>query len=293
MRPRDLAAAAERAFVAAGIPAAEARLDAELLLRHVLGWDRATWVAGRDDDAPADLEARSAPLVARRAAREPVAYIRGVQAFYGRDFAVGPGVLVPRPETELLIEEGLAALATVTAPRVLDIGTGSGAIAVSLATELPSAQIIATDISPAALEVARRNAERNGVAGRISLLPGDLFAAFDGDVAAFDLMVSNPPYIRRAEIATLEPEVNRWEPRGALDGGIDGMEFYRRIAAQAWRFLTPKGALALEIGADMGREVCPVFNQAERYREVAVFQDYAGRDRVAVARIATDLACSN
>lgn len=293
-RVRELLSHGVRCLAAAGIESA--RLDAEVLLGHVLALTREQLIVMPDLPLGAEQAERFQSLLARRLQREPVAYIVGKQEFWSLDFQVTREVLIPRPETERLIEVALALageLRSDTPLRVLDIGTGSGAIAVSLATEFASAEIIATDISPSALEVAQRNAERNEVADQIKYLPGDLFAVLDGDVAAFDLVVSNPPYIRRAEIATLEPEVNRWEPRGALDGGIDGMEFYRRIAAQAWRFLTPNGALALEIGADMGREVCAAFNQAGRYRAVAVFQDYAGRDRVVGAKVATNFVGSN
>ena len=177
--------------------------------------------------------------------------------------------------------------------RVLDIGTGSGAIAVSIAKELPSARIYATDISPSALAIARRNATLNGVVERITFLCGDLFAALADHEAQFDLIVANPPYIRRAEIATLKPEVSQWEPSAALDGGADGLDFYRRIAAQAGQFVAPNGTIALEIGAGMGSEVTSILIQAGCFQDVKIVHDYAGRDRVAVAKVAADRNCSN
>jgi release factor glutamine methyltransferase len=209
---------------------------------------------------------------------------------------VGPDVLIPRPETERLVELALSLAAPLTSTkplRVLDLGTGSGVIAVSLATEIPAAEIIATDISPAALAVARQNARINGVAERIEFCCGDLTDALADQASPFNLILSNPPYIRHADVAALEPEVSLYEPRAALDGGADGLDFYRRIAAGAWRFLAPNGALALEIGADIGQEVCALFNQTGRYQEIVVLQDYAARDRVAVAKGRVDPACSS
>jgi len=293
-RLRDVIGQAAQILTRAG--SESATLDAEVLLGHALALTREQLIVMADSPLGAEPAERFQSLLARRVRREPVAYIIGRQEFWSLDFQVTRDVLIPRPETERLIEVALLLAAQMRSEqplRVLDIGTGSGAIAVSLATELPTAEIIATDISPTALAVAQRNADRNEVADQIKYLPGDLFAVLGGDIAAFDLIVSNPPYIRHPKMATLEPEVSRWEPPGALDGGIDGMKFYRRIAAHAWRFLTPNGALALEIGADMGREVCAVFNRAGRYREVAVFQDYTGRDRVVGAKVATDTVCSN
>ncbi len=280
MRLRDLAAGAERVFAAAGIPAAEARLDAELLLRHVLGWDRATWFTRRDEAAAGDIDGRFAPLVTRRAGREPVAYIRGVQAFYGRDFAVGPGALIPRPETELVVEEGLAAIAAVAEPRVLDIGTGSGCLAVTLALERPSARIWATDVSEAALDWARRNAGQFGVASRVT----PLLAAGTGDLAGpFDLMVSNPPYVREGDRHSLQPEVARHEPASALFAGGDGLDVVRALAPEAWAVLTPGGTLVMEIGVGQAAEVRRVLGAAG-FAAMRVRDDLQGIPRVVVAR---------
>lgn len=293
-RVHELLSQGVRCLAAAGIESA--RLDAEVLLGHVLAVTRAQLIVAADLWLQADQVQRFEALLQRRLSREPVAYITGRQEFWSLDFQVTRDVLIPRPETERLIEVALTLtgeLRSDTPLRVLDIGTGSGVIAVSVATELPWAEIVATDVSTVALEVAQRNAARNEVAGRITFLAGDLFAAIAERIGRFDLLVSNPPYIRRAEIATLEPEVGRWEPRAALDGGVDGLDFYRRIAAAAWQFLTPNGALALEIGADMGGEVCAIFNQAGRYRDVAVFQDYAGRDRVVGAKVASNFVGSH
>jgi release factor glutamine methyltransferase len=272
-------------LVNAGIETA--RLDAEVLLGHLLAMSREQLVVATDFPLPAEDAQRYEAWLRRRLQREPVAYIIGHQEFWSLDFQVTRDVLIPRPETERLIEVSLmlaAELGVGKSLRIADIATGSGAIAVSLAKELPSASIIATDKSVAALKIARRNAALHGVLDRLTLLSGDLFEAIPDDTARFDLIVSNPPYIQSAEISTLEPEVSRWEPRAALDGGVDGLDYYRRIAAQAQRFLTPQGAVAMEIGADMGREVSVILNESRLYRDLAVFQDYAARDRVVVAK---------
>lgn len=286
-RLRDALVLGVERLAAAGVDSP--RLDAEVLLAHCLEMTREQLVIA--GDLPLTLAAARGfeILLGRRLQREPIAYITGKQEFWSLDFLVTPDVLIPRPETERLIEAALllgAEMASHQPLRVLDIGTGSGAIAVSLAKEMPTALIYATDISPAALAVARRNALRHRVADRMRFFCGDMLAALGEKIARFDLLVSNPPYIRRAEIDTLEPEVRDWEPRGALDGGADGLNFYRLIAAQAWRYLNSNGAVVLEIDAAVGFEVAALFQQAERYREVAILQDYSGRDRVVVAKTA-------
>lgn len=264
------------------------RVDGEVLLAHCLNVSREQLlVASEMPIAPAAAR-RFETLLARRVQREPVAYITGKQEFWSRDFAVTPDVLIPRPDTERLVEVSLLCAAQFPAStllRIADLCTGSGAVAVCLACELPSAQIYATDISPAALTIARGNADTHQVAQRMQFFAGDLFDALvPRSAVRFDLIVSNPPYVRRGEIVTLAPEVSRWEPRVALDGGIDGLEFYRRIAAAASEYLAERGALVLEVGADMASEVSAICADTGRYREIEVFQDYAGRDRVIVAR---------
>ncbi len=208
MRLRDLADGARRRLEAAGIPRAEAALDAELLARDALGWDRATWLTRRDDDERAveqqtvaargigAFRAAFDARVARRAMREPMAYIRGTQEFYGREFLVGPGVLIPRPETELVVDEAKAAAMGRRTPRLADIGTGSGCLAVTLALELPSAAIVATDISAEALTIARGNAAAHQVGARITFVETSYLTGVAG---LFDLIVANPPYVREAE----------------------------------------------------------------------------------------------
>ena len=293
-RLRDVIGQAAQILTRAG--SESATLDAEVLLGHALALTREQLIVMADSPLGAEPAERFQSLLARRLQREPVAYITGNQEFWSLDFQVTRDVLIPRPETERLIEVALLLAAQLRSEqplRVLDIGTGSGAIAVSIAKELPSARIYATDISPSALAIARRNATLNGVVERITFLCGDLFAALADHEAQFDLIVANPPYIRRAEIATLKPEVSQWEPRTTLDGGADGLDFYRRIAAYAGHFLAPNGAIALEIGAGMGSEVLPILVQAGLYRDVKIFHDYAGRDRVAVAKVAADRNGSN
>jgi release factor glutamine methyltransferase len=262
------------------------RLDAELLLGHVLNMTRAQLVVTANSPLTRKQWEQYEAVLTRRLRHEPVAYIRGRQEFWSLDLDVTPKVLIPRPETERLVEIvlGLAAdFRVADVLRIVDLGTGSGAIAIALASELSGAQVWAVDCSTAALSVARRNATRNGVADRIHFLQSDLFAGLEFFKNRFDLIVSNPPYIRCGDIANLEPEVSRWEPRGALDGGFDGLDYYRRIVAEAFDYLSPGGAVALEIGADMGSSVTALFSGAGGI-DAQVFQDYSCKDRVVVAR---------
>ena len=273
-----------RRLLGAGIDSA--RLDAELLLGCALGLSREELILAAANNISVAESNRYEDLLIRRVNREPLAYITGKQEFWSLDFLVSRDVLVPRPETEILVELALGHLAEANdreLPRILELGTGSGAIAVALATELPQAQIVATEISPAALAIARQNASRNGVVMRF--LQGDLFSALDQELENyFDLIISNPPYISRDEISTLDAEVSRWEPRAAVDGGIDGLDFYRRIAEKAPAYLRQTGAVAVEIGAMMGSVVLALFKNSAAYADVQVHQDYSGRDRVVIAR---------
>lgn len=273
-----------RCLVSADIDTA--RLDAELLLGHVLGMTREQLVVDANRLLSPEQSEQYQSFLLRRLQREPVAYITGRREFWSLDFCVSSDVLIPRPETEVLVEVTLKLAAPSGAGqalRILDVGTGSGAIAVALASELPAAEIFATDVSEAALSIARRNALRHQVAKRIRFLQGDLFGALSEIREGFHLIVSNPPYIRHGEIADLDPEVSLWEPRSALDGGFDGLDFYRRIAAEAFRRLPPNGAVALEIGADMGAAVTALFEKVAAYAHVKVYQDYSGKDRIVVA----------
>jgi release factor glutamine methyltransferase len=269
-----------------GAGIATARLDAEVLLAHVLSLSREQiMVLGDRGLVPVQLE-RYGELLQRRFARVPLAYITGRQEFWSMDFQVTPEVLVPRPETERLVEIALMLTSNASAVRplrILDIGIGSGAVAISLAKELPLATFWATDVSPAALAIARSNALRHGVAERISFICADLCKPFAAMHDRFELIVSNPPYIRSADMAGLAPEVGQWEPRLALDGGTDGMDFYRRFATELSSCLNPDGAIAVEIAADAGVLVSELF-VAAGFKKVEIFQDYARRDRVVVAK---------
>jgi release factor glutamine methyltransferase len=262
-----------------------AALDAAVLLGHTLEFTREQLVLAADRIiSPAQLRAYGC-LVARRCAHEPTAYITGRREFWSLDIFVTPAVLIPRPETERVVEIvlELTGESRATGPlRILDIGTGSGAIAVALASELPRAKIFATDISGAALAVAAENAARNRVAEKIEFVRSDLFDRIPTD-EPIDLIVSNPPYVCRGEIAALDPGVSRWEPRTALDGGTDGLDFYRRMAAQVFDRLRSNGAVVVEIGAGMAEAVRAIFKDGAGCAEVEIHKDYAGKERVVVA----------
>ncbi|MET0690924.1 MAG: peptide chain release factor N(5)-glutamine methyltransferase [Candidatus Binatia bacterium] len=272
-----------RRLLAAGIESG--RLDAELLLGHVLGMSREQLVIGASMPLSQEQWQSYESILLRRLDAEPTAYITGRQEFWSKDFRVTPAVLVPRPETECLVEIALKLAADWHEPlRILDLGTGSGAIAIALAGELPETTIFATDISHAALVLARQNAARYGVTGQIHFLQGDLFEAIRKAGAKFHLILSNPPYIRRSEIAELAPTVSRWEPRVALDGGPDGLEYYRRLAGSAIDYLLPSGAIIVEIGVDMGVSARALFTNAAACVDATIAQDYSGQDRIVVAR---------
>src|SRR5262245_7869240 len=277
IRLRDALSQAANLLARAGIE--NATLDAEVLHSHGLGLTREELIVTGDSTVSAEQAKRCAALLARRLQREPVAYIVGRQEFWSLEFQVTPDVLIPRPDTESLVEVALR-LAAASPPaqslRVLDVGTGSGAIAIALAKELPLAENYASDIDPSALTIAHRNAVLNGVACRINFFCGDLFEGLGNK--RFDLIVCNPPYIRSAEIDTLKPEVSRWEPRSALDGGVDGLDYYRRIAFEAGRFLTTDGAVVLEIGASTGEKVLSILARARFCRGAEIVCDYAGRE---------------
>jgi release factor glutamine methyltransferase len=276
------------------------RLDAELLLAYVLGWKRARLLAeGRQLLTEAQADAFR-DLVARRAALEPVAYLIGHKEFYGIDLAVDRRALMPRPETELLVELALGfarrtnderrttnderqreldtpPLAIVQRPSsIVDVGTGSGAIAIALALHLPAAQIDAIDISPDALALARQNVERHGLTGRVRLLQGDLLKPLTESV---DLIVGNLPYTILSEI---DEGVRRHEPHLALDGGADGLALYRRLLSQAPAYLKPGGVILLEVGATQGTAVMNLARGAFPAAAVSVHHDLAGHDRVVV-----------
>jgi len=279
-RLRDLVDAARTRLVAAGVPADEAALDAELLLRDALGWDRATWLSRRDEPAKPGAAGRFEITLNRRAAREPMAYIRGVQEFYGRPFQVRSGVLIPRPETELLIGEALTALAACSAPTVADIGTGSGCLAVTLALECARVSVVATDISTAALAVARANAADHGVAARIAFVATSLL---EGVAGHFDLIVTNPPYVAEVDAPLLAPEVVAHEPHVALFAGRDGLREVRAIVNTATSALAPGGSLVMEVGAGQWPEVRAALAAAGLGTHARVRHDLQGIPRAVVA----------
>lgn len=271
-----------------------ARLDAECLLAQVLGFPRWRLTVERKRRLAPEEFAGYLALLQRRESREPLAYLLGRREFWSLTLAVSPGVLVPRPETETLVEAALAAVRGAAcgsavsrspSPVVVDLCTGTGAVAIALARELPGARVYATDVSRRALRIARWNAERHGVAGRITFLRGDLWRALDGrgPEGGADLVVSNPPYIPSGAIPGLMPEV-QWEPRRALDGGPDGLAFHRAIIAGAPQHLTPGGFLLLEIGADQAEAVRGLFERAGGFGAPRVHRDLAGYDRVVAAR---------
>jgi release factor glutamine methyltransferase len=225
-----------------------AHRDALLLLLYALGIDRAALHADPGRTLTLDQQARYESLILRRLASQPIQYITGEQEFYSLALHVSPAVLIPRPETEHLIEAVLAELKSDAALQILDVGTGSGAIAIALARHLPNAHVTATDISPAALEVAAANAGRHNLASRIRFVEADLLDAFTPCEGSFDAIVSNPPYVPAGARATLHPQVRDFEPAAALFAGVDGLDVYRRLIPQARAALLPGGLLALEIG---------------------------------------------
>lgn len=257
------------------------RLDAEVLLAHVLGVTRAGLHLRWPEPLEPAAAAAFAGLVARRAAHEPVAYLIGERAFYDVDVRVNGHVLIPRPETEHLVEEALAwAAAGERAGRLLrlaDVGTGSGALAVVLARRLPQARVWAVDLSPAALAVAAGNVARYGLGERVLPLCGDLLMPLAGPL---DLIVANLPYVRRDEVPTLMPDVAAYEPWLALDGGADGLDLIRRLLPQAAERLARPGLLLLEIDPRQAGAVAALGHSELADAQVAVRQDHAGRERV-------------
>ena len=267
MNPRALLKATASAFRNAGIPDPE--VDAALLLSHVTGQPPLSLRLDMTTVLSADVLTRFDVLVSRRLTRQPLQYLLNTQPFLGRDFYVDERVLIPRPETELLAERAIAALRANPHPIALDLCCGSGALAVSMALEVPGAQIHAADLSPDALAVTAKNAE---------LHQGDLFAAVPE--IAFDVIVSNPPYISSADCLTLQEEVRR-EPMMALDGGTDGLNFYRRIASDAPKFLRPGGVLLLEVGFDQAEAVMALLAD---FADVQAHEDYQHIPRMIEAR---------
>jgi len=254
------------AMRAAGVE--DPRLDAELLLAEATGWDRARLAADPEAEIPPAAARRFGETVRCRLRREPVAYITGRKGFRYLELAVDPRVLIPRPETELLVELALE----LRPRRVLDVGTGSGAIALAVAAELPECEVVATDTSSAALEVARANAERLGLADRVELVEGTL-----PDSDEFDLVLANLPYVSEAEWGGLEPEVTEWEPREALLAGPDGLDAIRALFEAG----PLANRVALEVGAGQAETVSGLMREAG-FGQIEGRKDFAGIDRVVV-----------
>ena len=264
-----------------------ARRDAELLLLYVVRRERAALLARWKEKLDENEKVRYLELIERRMAGEPIQYILGETEFYGLPFRVTRDVLIPRPETEHLVEKAIALAAGFAWPRIVDVGTGSGAIAVALADALPNAAITATDLSAPALAIARENAMRNNVDGRIRFLRGNLLepiapadAIFPDSVESFDLVLSNPPYVPRGDRASLAVEVRDFEPALALFAGDDGLEVYRRLIPAAYSVLAPNGFIALETGYGQAEAVRALLD-ASGYRHIEFTPDLQGIPRVA------------
>ena len=280
LRERLLAARAR--LIAAGVDNNEAVLDTNLLARHVLGYSRAEMLMRQEDPTPEGFEPAFNALIERRARREPAAYIRGLQEFWSRDFEVTPEVLIPRPESELIVEE-LLALLPIDAPalprRVADIGTGSGCIAVTVAAERPHVHVVATDISRPALDVARQNAARAGVSSRIEFLE---CAYLSSTAGTFDFILSNPPYVSEAEFEELQPEVREYEPETALQAGVDGLRDIRQIVELSAQRLKPGGTLFMEIGHQQADAVAALVKRFPALTLARISNDLQRIPRVAV-----------
>ena len=271
---RTLRRAAEARLAAAGVDTPE--LDARLLVQHALNLSREQLLFDADKPVPPDAAAKLHALVERRAAREPVSRILGERAFWSLELSLNADTLDPRPDTETIVEAALDALPDRTAPlRILDLGTGTGCILLALLAELPNATGLGIDLSPKAVEAAAGNAARNELAGRARFQAGNWG---DGLAEQFDLIVSNPPYIPSRDIPSLDPEVREHDPLRALDGGADGLDAYRAIAAQLPGLLAPRGIVALEVGAGQAADVA-VLLEANGIGVTAVFRDLGGVER--------------
>ncbi|HIJ54763.1 MAG TPA: peptide chain release factor N(5)-glutamine methyltransferase [Deltaproteobacteria bacterium] len=254
------------------------RADAEILLAHVLGVDRIDLYLRYDQPLHTGELSRFKLLIKRRIQREPIAYITGTKEFWSLDFRVTTDVLIPRPETECLVEKALVLLSGENALRVLELGTGSGAISIALGSEKPNHHYFASDRSVSAVRLAGENAKRHKLNRLISFFAGDWFRPLNAD-GVFDLIISNPPYIRTKEIDRLEPEIFQNEPRISLDGGADGLRCIQQILVQAHHHLKPKGRLLLEMGYDQREKIQAILNSVSDYENIAFFMDYSGHDR--------------
>jgi release factor glutamine methyltransferase len=277
----ELVRGARDRFVGAGISVNHAALDAEVLARRVMGWDRARFLTERDQEASSVFLLNYEHVVERRERREPVSYITGLREFWGLDFEVTPDVLIPRPETEFIIEETLERIPEGSSPTIVDIGTGSGCLAVALAREVPAARVIATDVSAVALRVALRNADRHGVADRISFRQTSLMAGIDEPA---DVIVSNPPYVPSASAQALTPEVRDYEPGVALFGGDSGLDLLRQVLEESRLKLAPGGWLIMEFGCGQDDCVTALVSECAGLSLVKIRHDLQDIPRTAVVR---------
>lgn len=278
MKIREMVKAGAEELKTAGID--DCRFEAEYMLSAVLGWERIKILTEGETEAGAETEKRFFDMIDRRAKKEPAAYIVGHREFMGLDFETPKGVLIPRPDTETVVEEIISKAKTENFRTAVEIGAGSGCISVSIA-KYAGIDCTATDINPAAVDVSKRNAEKNGVGDRTTFILGSLF---DGvHEKKYDLIVSNPPYIRKADMAALMTDVRDYEPAEALCGGEDGLDFYRRIAAEGRKYLRDGGMIFFEIGYDEAAEVGDIL-AANGFSGIETVKDLSGLDRVVSAR---------
>lgn len=260
-----------------------ARLDAEILLAHSRSCRRIQLYT--EYDAPLSPEERATmrDLVRRRAAHEPVAYLVGFREFFGVEFEVEPGVLIPRPDTETLVMTALEVAKDIPSPKILDVCTGTACVPVAIAENCANAVLTAIELGDQAHQVARRNIDKHGLADRITLLQGDLFGPLASD-ASFDIITANPPYVTNEEMNTLPPDIRLHEPELALRGGADGLDIVRRLILEAAARLTDAGSLLLEIGSQQGDDVCRLFATTNQYEPAQVAKDLGGCTRVVWAK---------
>ena len=294
---------AEEYLQSHGVP--NCKTEAEYLLSHLLNCKRSGLYLKHDKSVAIDEFQRFMGWLNKRIAREPSQYIIGEQEFWGLEFKVTRDVLIPRPETEILVEEAVktvrsqesevrsqntkihySELRTPDSKLILDLCTGSGCIAVSIAKEIPDSQIYVVDISESALDVARENAERHSVVDKITFIQGNLFAPLRGLSLKVDLIVSNPPYVSRDMMKDLQPEIRDYEPEIAVYAGDDGLDFYRRIISESPAYLTQGGHLILEIGYGQAEEIKKLIEQSNAFADISITKDFAGIDRVIKAQIA-------
>ncbi len=283
----DHVAGGARTLAAGGVAKDDARQDAALLARWVLGWSQAEWLTRQREEAPGTFRDAFESAILRRSRREPVAYITGVREFYGRTFRVTPDVLIPRPETELVVEETLAIQAGRRhahgsgAPRIADVGAGSGCLAVTLALELPSAHVLAIDVSEPALRVAHENARALGAADRFEFWRG---AFLPRGIPPLEVIVSNPPYVAERDLDSLPEEVRTFEPARALFAGPDGLRVIRALLPEATASLRPGGWLVMEIGAGQADAVSRLVNDTGTLTVHHIRPDLQSIPRVVIAR---------